>query len=256
MPQPRRRGVVVGRAQVGQQTAGFGVGRRGSPVVHHERRINDPRPGYVAFNCSELDLYFACQLNTQGGQPQSGGPRYDESAILLRTAVAEYTGHDLMRMSVSILLDGYPDFSIVDSIGLFDDLAAYRQDLRRPPRFDIKGDVPYRFNWEWVMDGYAEWDSDPEPIRNREGDLVRQPLTINLLQVEPNVVLRNSVMRSRKSGSGKRKKGPYTVKAGQNDFGDVAKAVFDDRNRGPEIARLNGLPVFHKLKRGQKLRIP
>jgi hypothetical protein len=248
MPQPK----TVGRVSKGR--VGLGVGKRPQrSVISDTKKLADPPPGYVAFNSEEIDLYFACPMNNAGGQPVSGGPEYDISTRVLRTGVAEYTGHQPMRMSVAILLDGYPDFSVLPTISYFDQLAAYREGLKRPAQFTLQGDVPYR-NRKWTMEGYAEWDTDPTPIRIADGTLVRQPLTINVLEVVPDRLLKTSTQRSQEKGRGKGRK-VYTVKKGQNDLGDVAKAVYGNRARAAELARLNSVALYIKLKPGQKVRL-
>jgi hypothetical protein len=46
-------------------------------------------------------------LNTDGAKPSAGGPRHDIVERVLRTSVPEYKGHDPIRMSVPLILDGW-----------------------------------------------------------------------------------------------------------------------------------------------------
>lgn len=255
MAKPKKKRVVIGHVR--QEDKGLGVRRPRISTIADTKAIEDPPAGYVAFNCKELELYFACPLNTEGGQPVSGGPQYDISPRVLRTGVAEYTGHEPMRQSIHIFLDHYTGFandSVLPIISYFDQLCAFSEDLRRPPQFQIRGDVPYRFHKNWVMDGYPDWDSDPDPIRRQDGELIRQALTVNILEKVPDKLLSWSVDKERKKGKGKQKK-IHIVANGEDNLSDVSKAEFGNRNHGPELSRLNNIPLYKKLKVGQRIRL-
>ncbi|HWT23394.1 MAG TPA: hypothetical protein VN213_07800 [Solirubrobacteraceae bacterium] len=254
MPVKKRK---VGRARVGGQIGGLGVGPGRIPETPGTRFPSPggtTKPGWVNFWSDDLNISFDCLLNTDGGRVTGGGPQYDESPRVLRTDVPQYRSTSPLRMSISILLEGWPDTDVRPWISHFDELQVILPRLQRPPTLHIRGSVPYR-NKAWLLDGAPVWDTDPTPVRNEAGVLVRQPLTVNLIEFVKDDQLEWSVARSRRNGRGEGQR-ETKVRKGENDLGDVSKRVYGTRNRAVEIARLNNLPYGARLKPGRKLRLP
>lgn len=249
MPRKPKKGVTHGRVQPGRR-AGLGGD---TPGVATFNQPKDPPPGEIGIYLPDRDLAFTLPLGEAGAVPVSGGPRYTVSERLLRRAVPEYTGHDPMRMTVSILLDRYEDDEdVLPDIGLIDQMSVPVDGGRRMPDIFISGAVPYR-NLAWLMDGYPDWDADPEPIRNLNGDLVRQALTIKLVERPPEKLLTASDFQ-RPNAKGKKKR-VHVVKQGEDSFADVAQHEYGSRDDAAALARLNGLSTFQKLKPGFKVKL-
>lgn len=216
--------------------------------------------GHVAITCSDLGLYFTALLNTAGVRQTGGGARHDISERVKAKAVPEYRGHDPIRLSLSVLLDGYSERRSIEShIDLFQRLARRMPNEPRMPVIRLTGPVPYP-DHRWVVDGPIEWDDSPEPIRIQPlqgSPLARQALTLNLLERVSDTVLTESISRGRRQGKGA-KKTPvvYTTKRGQDDLGDVSKAVYGNRHRAVEIALFNQISVGTRVRPGMRLRIP
>lgn len=253
MPVKPKRGRVVGGTQTG-----LGLGPRprvpDDPRTRFPGRRNNIPGGLVTFWSDDLNVEFDCLLNTDGGRVTGGGPQYDVSPRVLRAGVPQYTGRDPLRMSISILLEGWPDTPVQPWITHFDEFQVVIPRLYRPATVHIAGSVPYR-NKAWLLDGAPSWDSDPAPIRNRQGELVRQPMTVNLIEFVKEDALEWSVERSRRTGKGKGER-ETKVRKGENDLGDVSARVYGARGRAVEIGRLNNIPFGSKLKAGRTLRLP
>lgn len=244
-----KKAVTHGRVRPNRR-AGLGGETPGTATFNQPK---DPPPGEIGIYLPERQLAFTLPLNEAGATPVSGGPRYTVSERLQRRGVPEWTGHDPMRMTVAVLLDRYEDDeSVLPDIGLIDQMSVPVGQGRKMPDVFISGAVPYR-NLAWLMDGYPDWDTDPEPIRNYDGDLVRQPLTIKLVERPPSEILTASDMQL-PNAKGKRKR-IHVVKGNENDFSDVSQHEYGNRDQAAALARFNGLPTFVRLTKGMKIKL-
>jgi len=214
-------------------------------------------PGHVRFQSDNLGMFLDVLLNTAGGQVTGGGPRHDVSERAGRVGVAEYKGHDPLTMSVSIILDGYVQgVSIEPQLAVLRAMSERLPNAVRMPVIKLQGPVPYA-DRKWLVDGAWGWDDSPTPIQRHFVGPVRQALTINLIEKVPDRLLRESISQSKRTGNGKGSKAKtHTVKAGEDDFGDVSKHEYGNRERAVDIARANSMALGAKLKKGMKLRLP
>lgn len=229
------------------EQAGSGLGQLATVPVGHVRFMSD-----------ELGSFLDVLLNTAGGQVTGGGPRHDISERAGRVGVAEYKGHDPLRLSVSIILDGYQaGESIEPELRKLRAMSERLPNRVRMPVIKLQGPVPYT-DRKWLVDGPWDWDDTPTPIQRQvlsSAVPVRQALTINLIEKVPDRLLRESISESRGTGKGSKAR-TIRVQAGDDNFGDVSKRHYGTRARAVDIARANSLPFGFRLKKGQKLRLP
>lgn len=261
---PRRRSRVVGTTSPGGIVPPSGKNpnrltfpARVTDVFDFGQGVLAP-PGSVAFISADPPRVVVALLNEDGCRPTGGGPRNDVVERVLRTSVPEYKGHDPMRMAVSVIFDGYrqnrdvqPDIKQLYALG---NLSTGRS---RTPLIRLSGEGSLFQELRWTVDGEIQWDDTPEPIRNNDGFLIRQALTVNLLQRVPDSQLGVSIAKSRRSGAGARN-GPHytTVRGGENDLGDVSKRLYGTRSRAKDLAQANNLAVGSRLRRKQRIRVP
>jgi len=257
----RRRSSVVGTARPGGVVPPRrpGPGRAGPTVtdVFDFATGTIAPPGSVAFVCADPQTVITALLNEQGCRVTGGGPRNDIVERPLKTSVPEYKGHDPLRMSVSVIFDGYrANRDVGAQANALWSLGNLQSGRSRTPLIRLAGPGPVMFHSvRWTIDGLVEWDEDPEPIWNNDGVLVRQAMTVHLLERVPDSQLQASITRSRRTGSGARNGPHYTiVKAGENDLGDVSKRLYGARNRARDLAQANNLAVGARLKRKQRIR--
>jgi hypothetical protein len=218
--------------------------------------------GHIGLVCADLGTYLTVPLNTGGVQVVGGGPQHDIAARAGRRGVPEYRGHDPLRLDIAILLDGYPSENVEPTLDELDAFSARLPNEIRMPAIELQGGHvprPYRGR-EWVVDGPITFDDTPEPIRvtlQSGPRLVRQAVTLHLLEKVTYKLLTDSVSRSRRQAKGQKKTpAVYKVRQGQDDLGDVSKAVYGTRNRAVDIAQFNRISVASRLRPGQRLRIP
>jgi hypothetical protein len=215
-------------------------------------------PGHVGFASDDLGTYFTVLMNDAGATVTGGGPKHTISERIWRSGVPEYQGHDPITLSISLLLDGWPSVSVQGTLGLLRALYKRLPDEARVPTIRITGPVPYP-DLTWVADGAMQWDTTPARIIGGtgflRGQLLRQAITVNVIEHVKDTLLQESITQSTKTGRGSRAK-TVTVKAGETNLGDVSKRVYGTRNRAGDLARANTQPVGARVHSGQKLRLP
>lgn len=251
----RRKHGIVGVA--GPTTGGLNGPTAGPPEALDPTTGTVVAPGNVAIVSANPAVTFVALLNTDGGRPTGGGPRHDIIDRTQRTSVPEYKGHDPLRLSLSVILDGYrARRSVQGDLDLLYRLQDKRAGSSELPLLRVFGPVPFT-DRRWSIDGTIEWDDDPTPVRDQAGQLLRLAVTIPLLERVPDTLLHTSIARSRRSGKGARNGPHYTqVHAGENDLGDVSKRLYGTRARAGELAQANNIAVGARLRRKQRIRVP
>jgi hypothetical protein len=250
--------VQTGSGGVGTTTTGSVVGGQSSGIG----ALGVVPQTHVGLLCQDLGVYITVPLNTAGVQPNGGGPQHDVTARIGRRGVAEYRGHDPLRLDLNILLDGYPNTSVDATINVLFTLATRMPREIRMPAIKLQGDqVPLSHRGRsWVMDGPIDYVDDPPSIRTgllAGVQLVRQALVVHLLERVTDRLLSDSISRSKRQAKGQKKTPAiYTVKKGQVWFYDVSKAVYGNRDHGHIIAQFNTMPIGTRLTPGTRLRIP
>lgn len=221
------------------------------------RQLPEAPPGSILLASDDPATDVIGLANTDGCRPlDGGGPRHRVSERMAGVSVPRYEGHDPYRIAVSLILDGWPSRTRIDTVldGLY--RLGDKLDDDTLPVIRLSGLVPYRFaRRSWELTGEVAWDSTPTPIAVGDG-FYRLPVTVNLIERVADAVLQNSITKSRRGGGSKNGPRFHTVRKGENDLEDVSKSEYGTRSRAAEIARANRISTAVKLRVGQKLRLP
>lgn len=176
-----------------------------------------------------------------------------------RKGSTEWTSQNPYAMSLPIMFDGFAEDRSVEA-----EIEVLRRIMRvpLPPRNEpavvkVEGPVPMT-RLRWVIQDMA---AGPE-IRREDGQRIRANFVLSLVEYVPvDLLIQTKAspaaaaqQRAQTSGAPTSSK-TYTVKAGDT-LGGVAQWHLGDRNRWPEIAKLNGIRDPKRLQIGTVLRIP
>jgi hypothetical protein len=176
-------------------------------------------------------------------------------------ALTEWTGVEPYRMSVPIILDGWRTrdnqqqrFERVIAL-------ARRRNDRRPPVIQVFGAVPLKGK-RWVVESI----DFGAVIRNNRGQLLRQVMTLNLLEyVDPDRIKLTKYFTADQlaegqgsvtGGTGATTRRTYTTKDGDT-LNKISTKIYGDRSQAHAIGRLNGIKdVRRELAAGKRLNLP
>jgi hypothetical protein len=181
-----------------------------------------------------------------------GGATFAETPRPERTSITDFTGNPLIRIDVPIFFDGFrQDRSIEGHINQVLGLTRGDDDGTPPPDFTARGPIPYS-GLRYVME-LPDWgDGD----LNRRGEIVRQALTLHLVQwVDP---ASRVVDRRKRMGISQAKSLGRVITLGHAEtLIQIAGRFLHDPSRAPEIGALNGIrDVRKRLPAGTKVRLP
>jgi nucleoid-associated protein YgaU len=179
-----------------------------------------------------------------------GTATWEATARPEQRALTVYAGTELFKLDVPILIDGWPDEGIGWEVQRLIDLS--RGDgIDRPPDFRADGPIP-NAGGRYVME-LPEWG---EAIRSKKGDLVRQYLTLKLVEFVDPDRLRPHKIGGKKGGNHGGKPNQVVVKDHETLL-QVAARVYGDSSRAREIGKLNDIRDIRKpLQQGRKLTLP
>lgn len=187
------------------------------------------------------------------GEPQitSGVGGHEQVERPRDKPITSWSGEELKGMSIPILLDGIERGRGVQK--LLDKVLAFgmSEDGEEPRPMIITGPIPWSGRpYRWVYDSTPEMGSS---IRDTAGKLLRQFLTLNVIEYVPADQIR---IKRRRHGTHRR----YTAKKGDTVL-KIAKRFDDDGKRVREyarkIAKANDIRDIRKeLEAGTHLRIP
>lgn len=248
----RRRRSVIGETQPWQDAGGIvtGPGAAPSPPM----RTLDAPLGSIIFYSLRPDVQVIGKAQEDAFEIVSGGPQHDVSDRPGRVGVPTFTGHEPIRMNVSVVLNVYPRYdprSVMTRLRALERLGQ-RLDDWTLPLIRVAGPVPYS-DRQWERTGALVFDDEPTPINTMDGWL-RLPITVPLIEHVSDATLQQSVLRSQR-GSGA-KNGPHftRVRRGEHGFGDVSKRLYGTRSRAGELARANDKPIGTRLHVGDRIR--
>lgn len=218
-------------------------------------------------------LNLVLPLGVGRAVPTAGGPVYGEGPRPQRKALTLYEGLALVRLSVPILLDS-TQIAIREPRGLG---LKNREDVwpiveqiyglcrpgklgHLPPAFKIEGPIPFSgllCQMEW-----PELQTEPEPWVEGDGRVVRQGLTLKLVEFQnpdPLSVAKGPIRNEGNAGGGIG--GGLPVKAEVLKEGEtllrVAARIYGDPGKAKIIGEQNGIrDVREKLKKGRVLGLP
>ncbi len=200
----------------------------------------------------DLDL----PLGSAPAAPTAGAATWEEIARPGRTSLSHFLGNELVKLDVPVFFDGWPDRSVETEVRQVLALCRSGEIGRLPPTFYATGPIPYsgtRFYME-----LPEWGDGLRGDRGGpvEGQLVRQALTLKLVQfVDPDTV---RVTRRQRASIGRAKalSRTITLQARMNLI-EIAAHFLHDASRAREIAKLNHIrDTRKKLAAGTKIRLP
>lgn len=246
---PRRRhpiGTASPRQHLGGIPTPSGYSRSGV--------VLDGPAGHVAFSSDTPPLDVIVKLDGEPALIEDGDPRYEVIPRPGRKAVTHYTGHDPLRQTIPVLFDGWPGRSVEPAITKLERLQRRAKGADAPPVIYLTGAVR-RTDLRWVIER-IEWTRDKVIVEPSAGFRYRQSGVVTLLEHVADVLLSESIERSR-GANGKGSASRYEkVKPGETTLSAFAKRVLGDRTRARDIARANSIKLSTRLKPGQRLRVP
>jgi hypothetical protein len=241
-----------------------------------------PRVGWVRISSDDPPLSVNALLWEERPDVTDGYGGWQEVTRPRRTPITTWTGSPALKMSLPILLDGWPqDRSVEREIAQLQQMATPTASDGDPPRVHVEATgsaVPYTKR-VWVIASLAFGDA----LMNTAGNRVRQQVTLSLLEYVHDVYLaersaanrrrhKKTTAKTRRGAKSKRHVVRHSGKpktktktltgAVAVDFGagedllSIAARELGDADRWVEIAALNGIRDPRAIAVGQVLRLP
>jgi len=189
-------------------------------------------PGHIrlVWPTGTLDLL----LGETSPRVLSGYSTFNEIARPKRSTAIEYTGKELFRLEIPVLIDGWLSGTSVEGIiQQIEELAVSRGGKGNPPQdFRVDGPIPHR-DVQWMIEGLDWGDAI------YDGDIrLRQFLTLTLVQkLDMPYLLRNGNDAPRAVTPGWR-----VVKTRDGDLRRLAQTMLGDSRLWRRIRKKNGDP--------------
>jgi len=215
------------------------------------------KAGQIEIRHASFKNPFRIELGEALPTVSGGGAIYEEVTRPEQQALSLYTGTGLLRVDVPVIFDGWPDEGVWDDVRRVMNLCQ-GEGTTRSPDFVVVGPIPYSGE-RFVME-QPEWG---DRVVSKNGDLVRQWLTLKLVEwVDPNR-LRPHKVGQKNRGGGHNKNGgttapPRTVTVHDHEtLLQIAANIYGDSTVAKAIGRLNGIRDIRKpLKQGTKITLP
>ena len=204
---------------------------------------------------------FSVPLGDGPVVPTAGGARIEEVTRPERPGLTVYEGDDLIRVDVPVFWNGWPKR----------DISAHRDQVLNlcegrngnpPPDFTASGPMPYS-GMRFMMAGLPEWGEERSVRINNQIRLVRQKLTLKLVQFEDPDAIRFRRDKGPQAWRGSAKSGgtsapPHKIVTREGEtLLQIAADVFGDPSRAKDIGKLNDIrDVRKKLPAGKTIVLP
>lgn len=165
-----------------------------------------------------------------------------------RKSLTEWQGIDPLELTFSVIFDGGPDLSSVESDCLTLEQMAQPDGTTPPPTVTVTGAVPHS-DLVWVIDALA---FDPAPAYSKSGYRIRQEATVTLKEYVSADLVKSAAETARGKVTTAKS---YIVKKGDTLL-SIAAAQLGDFTRWTDIAALNGIRDPNRITVGQRLRLP
>jgi len=207
---------------------------------------------------------FSVPLGEGPATIAGGGAEYEEGRRPKADAVTLFTGNALLRIEVPVLLDKWqtahqhPE----QKVDVWDEVQQILNlcsgfDRADPPDFVAEGPIPYSGH-RWVME-LPEWGAG---LRHRDGRLLRQALTLRLLQFND-----ATTIKVRKGPKGPLEVGPAVgdgAAAGSatklkkaESLLEIGARVYGDPGYAYALGRVNNIrDVRRKIPAGEVVLLP
>lgn len=231
------------------------IGREPQPTTTADGQVTEPPFPWATVYTVGRDLEVMCQLGSEPARVTRGYARFTPIARPRLRDIDVFEGLDLFEMDLPLLLEGWDTGTSVaplrDTLEL---MASPRGRDPEPPVVRVAAlGVPHT-SLKWRISG-LQWGAG----QGRNGVLLRQPVTVTLLQHVSDQALSESIEDSRSSGKGKGSRERIIKARRGEDLYDIARRAKRELNRAVTavaLARLNNLSVKARLKAGQRIRIP
>lgn len=235
----------------GQRGGGHGVPvfPTRNPGQHHRPKVEGAHVLFIA-----PGLRFRCRLGNGPAQITDGYGGWVTVDRPMTVPITAWQGTQPWRMSIPILFDGFDENrSIQKRLNHLLSLGRRDRGHTRPPVFRAFGPIPFSGD-KMVMESTPDFGTEPaEAIRNRRGRLVRQVVTVHLMQY----VAGDEIKFSKRRGRGPEDV-PSTYKTKKGDtLNKISVRFYGDTSRAHEIGQINGRhDVRRKLPANITLRLP
>lgn len=242
-----------------------------------------PAIGWVRVTSADPPLQVTVRLSDERPTIDSGYGGWDEIARPRRSPITTYKGSPGLHLTLPLLLDGWAQGRSVErEIAVLERMGQRTASDGEPPRLRViaRGAAIPHQERRWVINEIAWGDA----LMNRDGNRVRQQVTLSLIEYVEDVHLaeRSAAKRRRaKATSAKQTRGATkritvrrsnvvsrvklssiasgVVAAGFGEGEDllsIAARELGDASRWVEIAKLNNLRDPRAIAPGQVLRLP
>lgn len=197
--------------------------------------------------CSDPNVDLKVQMGDGPATPSAGLASWEVVERVEGKGITDQIGAPPFQQDVPVFLDGYAKGNSVqrqlkelESLGGED-----------PAVFRAFGPI-HRSGIRYVYGGEPDYG---EAIRDNDGTLLRQRLTLKLMEfVDPDVIRRRKKHRDR-MGIGQAKALTYTVRAGDT-LQKIAAALYGDWKEWKSLGAKNGIrDPYKKLEPGRVLKV-
>jgi len=241
--------------------------------------------GWVQIVSADPPIVLFTRLSDQRPNIDQGYGGWTEVARPRRPTLSVWIGSPALRMSLPLLFDRWREGdSIEGQLADLETLAAPSAADGAPPRIRLsaQGGIVPRQEKTWVIDNLTWGDG---ALTNRDGDRIRQQVTLSLLEYvrdvrvdEDSAALRHRLLAATAASKAGAKKKRVKAKAKTGggtggtraatraaaspgfgtgeDLATIAARELGDAARWIELAQLNGLRDPRAVTTGQVLRLP
>lgn len=211
------------------------------------------RPDYIELRAPSRGLVFLARLGESSSTPSGAVGGWEVVPRPRRRPLTAWRGTpDPLKLSVPVLIDGWPKESVEDDCNTLMVMGGLHGSDRQPPELILRGGVPYnvdrRPTLRWVIES-LEWGA----YSLREGDdaRARQAVTINLMVPEEDDLMQR--LKSRRSGD---RAHTVTAPAGAT-YEKVSAKYLGSKRFGGKLAHLNGdRSPDQKFDKPRKVKLP
>lgn len=232
---------------------------------------------FITLTSTSPRLSVTALRGQSGAVPVSGTIGWTEVPRPKRKALTTWDGNSPLRVLLPIILGIRPGSdSFIDDTSAAGDRTTLERMAQpsavgaEPPIITIVGPMLHN-DVRWVIEDF-DWDPNPMSSPTGKGFVVRQAVTVHLLEhvagdsiIEQSAAARTRAVAATKSATAAKAAGSstaqtthaktYVVKAGDT-LSSIAARVLGNYKRWNEIATLNNIRDPNTITVGQELRLP